>query len=171
MRWAAVAGGALLGASLLAALGPGLAAAQPDSAERIARGQYLVERANCGECHTPITATGEPDPRYYLAGHVAGGPVPSPTSFKAPHGEGVAYARNLTPDPETGLGRWTLEDFRRAMREGIGRSGQPLNRKMPWSRFNRFFSDADIEAVWLYLGTLPPVRNEVPDSTPFTSRP
>lgn len=140
-----------------------------DSPDLVGRGRELVEAsANCGECHTPITATGEPDPRFHLAGHIAGSPVPSPTSFKALQGEGVAYARNLTPDPETGLGTWTLQDFRRVLREGISRDGRPLNPYMPWRRYSPFFSDRDIEAIWAYLRSLPPIKNRVPPSVPFT---
>ncbi|MGH7318741.1 MAG: c-type cytochrome [Candidatus Rokuibacteriota bacterium] len=140
--------------------------------DTIARGKYLVEvAANCGECHSPITATGEPDPRFHLAGHIAGSPIPSPTAFKALQGEGIAYARNLTPDVETGLGAWAFEDFRRVLKEGISKGGRPLNPYMPWQRYRRFLSDPDIEAVWVYLRSLSAVRNKVPESVPFTGPP
>lgn len=130
----------------------------------IARGKYLVEMgANCGECHTPVTATGEPDETYHLAGHVAGRPVPSNTAFKAFHGEGFTYAGNLTPDRETGLGGWTHEEFRRALKEGITRRGRPLQPPMPWERYRKMFSDQDIDAIWIYLQSLPPVSNRVPE--------
>jgi hypothetical protein len=159
------------GLLMLGLLAPDAANGQAASTELIARGKHLVETAaSCGECHTPITTTGEPDHRRALAGHVAGSPVPSPTSFKALHGDGVVYARNLTPDVETGLGTWTLDDFRRVLREGISKDGRALNAYMPWQRYGRFFSDRDIEAAWAYLRSLPPVRNPVPESVPFTPR-
>jgi mono/diheme cytochrome c family protein len=160
-------------AGAAAALGLGglalLAGAASDEVrDLVDRGRHLVEVvASCGECHTPITATGAPDTRYHLAGHIAGGPVPSPTSFKALTGHGVAYARNLTPDMETGLGTWQLQDFRRVLRQGVGKDGRTLNPYMPWQRFGRFLSDRDIEAIWAYLRSLPPVRNPVPLSDPF----
>jgi mono/diheme cytochrome c family protein len=119
--------------------------------------------ANCGECHTPLTDTGEPDERFHLAGHVAGRPVPTNTAFRHYAGDAVTYARNLTPDPETGLGAWTKEDFRRAMTQGISRGGRPLRPPMPWQRFGRMFGDEELEAIWAYLRSLPPVRNRVPD--------
>ena len=160
---------AAVGLVVLLALTRASIAGESGSLELIGRGREIVEMsAGCWECHTPITASGEPDRRYHLAGHIAGGRVPSPTSFKALHGEGVAYARNLTPDVETGLGAWTLEDFRRALKEGVSKTGRPLNPYMPWNRYSLFFSDRDIEAVWAYLRSLPPVTNKVPDSVPFT---
>ncbi len=141
---------------------PELPAAQ--NLDPIARGKYLVELgANCGECHTPLTGTGEPDEKYHMAGHVAGRPVPSNTAFKAFHGEGATYASNLTPDRETGLGDWTKEEFRRALKEGITKGGRPLRPPMPWERFRKMFSEQDIDAIWVYLQSLPPVRNRVPE--------
>ena len=133
----------------------------------VARGKYLVEvAANCGECHTPATATGEPDERLHLAGHVTGTPVPSNTSFKDFHTGAVTYARNLTPDRETGLGSWTREEFYRALKEGIGKGGRPLRAPMPWERFRKMLSDQDVEAIWAYLRSLPPVENQVPEPPP-----
>jgi len=155
-----------LGALLALGLGPpprSLTAQDPDL---VARGKELVEvAANCAECHTPLTDTGEPDERYHLAGHVAGLPVPHNSAFKdLKGGGGVTYARNLTPDPETGLGGWTLEEFRRVLKEGVTREGRPLRHPMPWKRFLKAFSDEDIRAVWAYLRSLPPVRNKVPEA-------
>jgi mono/diheme cytochrome c family protein len=158
------------GASAAAGLGLGSLALLAVAAqhELVAQGRHLVEVvAGCGECHTPITASGAPDARYHLAGHIAGSPVPSPTSFKALTGPGVAYARNLTPDVETGLGTWQLDDFRRVLRQGVGKDGRTLNPYMPWQRFGRFLSDRDIEAIWAYLRSLPPIRNPVPPSDAF----
>jgi mono/diheme cytochrome c family protein len=136
------------------------------SPDLIARGKYLVEvAANCAECHTPVTAEGEPDETYHLAGHVAGTPVPNNTAFKDLKGSGaVIYARNLTPDPETGLGGWTEEEFRRTLKDGIAKDGRPLRHPMPWKRFLKAFTDEDIQAVWAYLRSLPPVKNRVPDA-------
>jgi hypothetical protein len=150
--------------ALLAVATCWLARALAQNADLVARGKYLVEvAANCGECHTPLTATGEPDDARHLAGHVTGTPVPSNTSFKDFHTGAVTYARNLTPDRETGLGGWTKEEFRLALREGIARGGRPLRRPMPWERFRKLFSDADVDAIWAYLQSLPAVKNGVPE--------
>lgn len=153
-----------LGGLLGFTIGVPLGSPTAQDPDLVARGKYLVEvAAGCGECHTPLTDTGEPDRRYHLAGHVAGTAVPSNTAFKDLRGgEAVTYARNLTPDRETGLGDWTLEEFRRALKEGVAKGGRPLRPPMPWERFSKVFSDEDIRAIWAYLRSLPPVENRVP---------
>ena len=161
-RLAWVALGGLLALGIGSLPGP-LTAQDPDL---VAKGRRLVEDvADCGECHTPLTATGEPDERYHLAGHVAGLPVPTNSAFKDLKGSGaVTYARNLTPDPETGLGAWSEEEFRRTLKEGVNREGRPLRHPMPWKRFLKAFGDEDIRAIWAYLRSLPPVKNQVPEA-------
>jgi mono/diheme cytochrome c family protein len=75
--------------------------------------------------------------------------------------EGIPFqlvAPNLTPDPETGLGRWTDAEIARAIRNGIGRDGRVLFPVMPYRNF-RALSDSDLAAVILYLRSLPPVKN------------
>ena len=82
---------------------------------------------------------------------------------------GVSYTANLTPDPDTGLGRWSAQDFVRTMRSGrhLG-SGRPLLPPMP-AAYGQM-SDEDLQAMFAYLQTLPPVRNRVPAPLPPAAR-
>ena len=176
----------ILLAGLLAAL-PGLAggrmllatAAPATDAAKIERGAYLVRSMGCNDCHTPwkMGPRGpEPDMTRALTGHPAGVVMPAPprlpagpwtwlgaetnTAFAGPWG--VSFAANLTPDPETGLGRWTEETFiatlRTGRREGKGRQLLP---PMPWPMI-RNLTDEDLGSVFAYLQSLAPVRNRVP---------
>ena len=79
---------------------------------------------------------------------------------------GVSFTANLTPDLETGLGRWTEADFVRTIRTGrhMGR-GRAVLPPMPVMVYNHF-SDRDLKAIFAYLRTLPPIRNKVPDPIP-----
>jgi mono/diheme cytochrome c family protein len=78
----------------------------------------------------------------------------------------VSHTANLTPDPETGLGKWTEEDFVATMRSGRHQGrGRPLLPPMPY--FNlAALSDADIHAVFAYLRSIPPIKNRVPEPIP-----
>jgi hypothetical protein len=86
------------------------------------------------------------------------------TAFAGPWG--VSYTANLTPDKETGLGKWTPANFKDTIRTGrhLGR-GREVLPPMPVMVYNNF-SDADLEAIFAYLQSLPPVRNKVPEPTP-----
>ena len=100
-----------------------VAAAAPVQAQSpVERGRYLVEVLGaCGNCHTPKGPTGD------LPGkHLAGG-------FQLEdEGLGTWISPNITPDPETGIGRWTDEEVIRAIREGRGRDGKTLGPPMPF---------------------------------------
>jgi hypothetical protein len=76
---------------------------------------------------------------------------------------GVSFTANLTPDPETGLGRWTERDFVQTIRTGrhMGR-GRAVLPPMPIPVYNNF-TDRDLKAIYAYLRTIPPVRNKVPE--------
>jgi len=67
---------------------------------------------------------------------------------------GFISPTNLTPDVETGLGKWTESDFFNAMREGRRPNGDELDPFMPWRSFSQL-NDAEIKAIWLYLQSLP----------------
>jgi mono/diheme cytochrome c family protein len=116
---------------------------------QLERGKYLVEvLAACGNCHTPKGANGE------IGGkHLAGG-----LEIREPFG--VAVASNITPDPDTGLGRWSDGEVIRAIRDGKGRDGRVLGPPMPFHLYRRL-SDRDVQAIVDYLRTVPPVRNAV----------
>ena len=110
---------------------------------QIERGRYLVDAGNCFSCHT--RAGGKP-----FAGGVA---------FDTPFG--TIYSSNITPDTETGIGRWTGEDLRRAMHEGIAADGSRLFPAFPYTAYTKV-TDADVAAIYAYLRTLQPVRYEKP---------
>jgi len=75
----------------------------------------------------------------------------------------MSFTANLTPDQNTGLGIWTEEMFVTAIREGkhMGTS-RPILPPMPWPAF-RNLNDEDLKALFAYLKTVPPIRNQVPD--------
>jgi hypothetical protein len=79
---------------------------------------------------------------------------------------GVSFTANLTPDPETGLGRWTLRNFVDTIRSGrhLGRGRQILP-PMPIPMYKHFV-DEDLEAIYTYLRTIPPISNRVPEPLP-----
>ncbi len=122
--------------------------------ERLARGRYLVEhRHACVFCHSERdwTTPGAPPKPDRLGAGVA---------WSA---EGMPWltAPNLTPDPETGLGRASDDAIARATREGIGIDGRALFALMPYQEFRRI-PDEDMAAIVVYLRSLRPVRNPLP---------
>ena len=111
----------------------------------VERGRYLAAAGNCISCHTRSGG-----PAY------AGG-VPFDTPL------GVIHSTNITPDPDTGLGRWGLADFRRAMHEGVAPGGRHLFPAFPYPSFTRI-SDADIADLYAYLKTLEAKRGSRQDN-------
>jgi len=153
--------------------------ARSATATKVERGRYLVTAIGCNDCHTPLKMTPqgpEPDMARMLSGHPAELKMPQPprlgkgpwlwagaatnTAFYGPWG--VSYAMNLTPDQVTGLGIWTEDMFVRALRTGrhMGTSRQILP-PMPWPAF-RNLTDDDLKAIYAYLRTIPPIKNQVP---------
>ncbi|MDO9502547.1 c-type cytochrome [Falsiroseomonas sp.] len=134
-------------AAVAAWLGPQPALAQDPAL--LDRGRYLVEVTGaCGNCHTPMGPQG-PVPGRALAG----GMVFDEPPFRA-------VASNITPDPETGIGRWTDAQLARAIREGIRPDGSLIGPPMPMTLY-RGLSDRDVAAMVAYLRTVPPVANAV----------
>jgi mono/diheme cytochrome c family protein len=77
---------------------------------------------------------------------------------------GVTYAANLTPDKTTGIGNWTADQFIKAMRTGKHRGfGRPIMPPMPWFAMAQL-QDDELEAIFAYLMSLPPIPNRVPDA-------
>ena len=109
----------------------------------IARGAALAALGDCAVCHT--SENGRP---------FAGGRA-VPTPF------GIVYATNITPDPATGIGRWSLAAFRRALRLGIARTGRRLYPVLPYTHFTHA-TDADIAALYAFLMTRAPVHAPSP---------
>lgn len=158
----------------------------------VKRGEYLVTVGGCNDCHSPkIEGPGGvplPDSSRLLSGHPQDMPHPawSPedlqrnvlatanpmlTAWAGPWG--VSFTMNLTPDKETGLGEWTEEAFIQALRTGK-HQGQPNGRDilppMPWFNY-REMSDRDLKAVWAYLRSIPPIKNQVPLPVPPANAP
>jgi mono/diheme cytochrome c family protein len=126
---------------------PRIAEVDPPSPEAfdqalVKRGRELVAIGNCGTCHT---RRGAKD---------FAGDLPVPTPF------GTIYSSNITPDAETGIGRWSEAAFRRAMRAGVDREGRHLYPTFPYDHFTHV-SDEDDRALYAYLMTRQPVHAEV----------
>jgi mono/diheme cytochrome c family protein len=126
--------------------------------ERVARGKYLFEvLCNCGHCHSLRDFTRFSGPEVE-SGRGQGNVFP--VEFGLP---GQVIAPNITPDPETGIGRWSDGEKIRAIRDGIDREGRALFPMMPYT-FYRHMSDEDVESVVAYLNQMKPVRNPLPRS-------
>jgi mono/diheme cytochrome c family protein len=152
------------------------------TAEKIARGRYIVSTSACHDCHTPwvMGASGpEPDMTRALSGHPENEKLPPPpraqgpwvmsaaatnTAWAGPWG--ISYTANLTPDRETGLGKWTQRNFVETIRTGrhMGR-GREVLPPMPIQVY-RNLTDADLAAVFAYLQSIPAIRNRVPEPLP-----
>ncbi len=116
------------------------------------RGAYLVRGiVACGNCHTPKTPEGRLAPGMELAG---GFLIEEEAVFKA-------YAPNITPHAETGIGGWTDAQIIGAIREGRKPDGSIIGPPMPIGLYRRI-SDRDVKAIVAYLRTVPPVKNIVP---------
>ncbi len=117
---------------------------------QIERGRYLTIVGDCAACHT-LPGSGH---------DLAGGRV-----LETPFGGLVAP--NITPDPVTGIGAWTDDEFINSLTKGTGRGGARLFPAMPYTYYTKISRD-DALAIRAYLNTVPPVHNEVsPDSLPF----
>ncbi|KAG8153780.1 c-type cytochrome [Burkholderia catarinensis] len=148
--WFGAAGLALAGLAI--AIGimfePSIAPIEPPpqasfDREQVRAGAKVVALGDCVVCHT--AKDGKP---------FAGG-LPLATPF------GTIYATNITPDPDTGIGRWSQEAFARALRSGIARDGHQLYPAFPYVHFTRM-SDQDIAAAYAYLMTREPVHASAP---------
>lgn len=118
----------------------------------VKRGEYLAHIMDCGGCHTPGMLKGDPDHERYLAGSRIGFHVP---------GQGVAYPPNLTSDPETGLGDWSVEDIMRAVRRGERPDGSRVAPPMPWPAYSHL-TDGDARALAVFIKSLAPVEYDTP---------
>lgn len=178
---------AALAATLAAALATFLAspasAAEASPPSKEARGKYLVAIGGCNDCHTPMKLGPngpESDMSRFLSGHPE--PLVMPPAPALPAGPwgmvsaatntahagpwGTSFTANLTPDAETGLGRWTSKDFVQTIRTGrhMGK-GRMVLPPMPVPAYNNM-TDEDLEAVFAYLRTIPAIRNRVPEPLP-----
>lgn len=155
----------------------------PTQDEMIKRGEFLVTVGGCNDCHTPKIMTDQGpafDMSRMLSGHQAGIPLapydaaivgpwilmhPQLTAAVGPWG--TSFAANLTPH-ETGLGNWSEENFMNALKKGKhqGMDNQrPIMPPMPWQAISQW-PDEDIQAVFAYLKSIPPIDNVVPAYMP-----
>ncbi|MGZ8197050.1 MAG: c-type cytochrome [Burkholderiales bacterium] len=105
------------------------------------RGEYLARAGDCVACHTA------PGGKEFAGGRAM------PTPF------GNLYVPNITPDDETGIGRWTADEFYRMMHTGISRDGTLLYPAMPFASYTKVTRE-DCDAIFAYLMSVPPVRQE-----------
>ena len=126
------------------------AAADPALVER---GKYLADVTGCMFCHTPFGPNGAPDMNKAWAG-----------GLEVPEKVGTWRSPNITPDPETGIGKWTDEQIIAAIREGKRPDGTMIKAIMPYLFYNAM-SDDDAKALVAFLRTVPPVANKVERST------
>jgi len=117
-----------------------LPATSPASAEQIERGRYLARIANCAACHT---AEG-------------GAPMAGGLALRTDVGD--VYSTNITPDPDSGIGRYTFDEFDRAVRRGVARDGKRLYPAMPYVSYSRMTRD-DVAAIYAWMRSeVKPVR-------------
>lgn len=128
-----------------------------------ARGQYIVNIVfNCGYCHTPLDKDGQIDRSKFLSGNPAGRTGPSNTAFETPWGR--VFAPNITPDKKTGIGSWDRERFVSTVSTGLHGKENPerwIFLPMPWLSIRNLPRD-DIEAIWEFIRSVPPVENAAP---------
>jgi mono/diheme cytochrome c family protein len=154
-----------------------------ERAARVERGRYLVTTSGCHDCHTPLKEGPqgpEPDWSRMLSGHpeslVVEAPMAPPggpweigaagtlTAWSGPWG--VSFTANLTPDPDTGLGRWSFRNFKDTIRTGrhLGR-GRAVLPPMPIPMY-KHFNDEDLAAIFSFLQSIPAIHNRVPEPLP-----
>jgi len=143
-------------ASACAALLSSLAVARQVESTDVSRGSYLARVGDCIACHT----AGPQSPKF------AGGlPLNSPF--------GKIYSTNITPDPVTGIGNYSLKDFSRAVRNGVAKDGRRLYPAMPYPSFTAI-TDGDIRALYVYfMNEVAPVNHTPPETKlpfPFNIR-
>jgi hypothetical protein len=121
---------------------------------RLERGKYLATSIGCLYCHSPHDWSKPDDP--ILPGMVGAGQ-------QLPYADlpGKVFAPNLTPEKDTGAGKWTDDMLARAIREGIGHDERALFGIMPFAHY-RNMPDEDLASIIVFLRSLPAVRNDVP---------
>ena len=131
----------MMRAALISALGVAIATFAT-AGELEDRGRYLATAADCQPCHTK-DGGGKP----YAGGRALDTPF------------GKLYSANITPDPDTGIGNWTPDQFYRALHEGIDDQGHHLYPAFPYNYFTHM-ERADTDALLAYLKTVPPVKEQ-----------
>jgi mono/diheme cytochrome c family protein len=109
---------------------------------QVQRGEYLARAGDCTSCHT------------------AQGGAPYAGGYRLNTPFGYVLSSNITPDPDTGIGRWSFDDFYRAMHHGVNKGGQDMYPAMPYDFYSKVTRE-DVAAIFAYLLTIEPVRNDV----------
>ena len=120
----------------------------------VSRGRYLTDAADCQTCHT----------------REGGVPFAGGRAFKTQFG--TLYSSNITPDRETGIGNWSAGDFLRVVHKGVRPDGAHLYPAFPYAAYT-YLTDDDVQAMWLYLRSVPAVKNPIPANElafPFNQR-
>ena len=164
------------------------ASKEMDKDIQIKMGKILTEEFGCVDCHSPKIIANDQimiDESKLFSGHPQGNILPdfspeligpekwrglytsSMTAWGGPWG--ISYSANLTPDKETGIGNWNEENFMSVIKLGIHSS---LSRKMlppmPWNEASRL-GDDELRAIFMYLKSIKPIKNKVPESKPLNS--
>ena len=133
----------------LAAFAAGITAAAAETPAE--RGAYLVNTImTCQNCHTPKGPNGD-----IVDKALSGGLTFDEPPFKV-------TASNITPDPETGIGKWTDAQIKTLMRTGVRPNGVHVAGVMP-TGFYGILTESDLDAIVAYLRTVKPINNKVPD--------
>jgi mono/diheme cytochrome c family protein len=137
---------------------PEASTSNKDSIDKVLkRGEYLtLHVAMCLDCHSKRDFSKYAGP--IMSGTEGGGGEEFGQKLGVP---GVVYARNITPDPETGIGTWTDDDILRALTQGISKTGDTLFPIMPYMNLNHIAKD-DLLSIIAYLRTLKAIKNKVP---------
>ena len=114
---------------------------QDKSSDIITRGEYLARAGDCTACHTA------PEGRLFAGGRAM------PTPF------GTLYTSNITPDTETGIGKWSADDFYKTMHSGRFPDGGLIYPAMPFASYTKV-TRADSDAIYAYLRSIPPVSQK-----------
>jgi len=160
------------------------ASAAPSKDSLIKRGNYLVTAMGCNDCHSPKKMGPQGpyvDTATMLSGFPSNRPIPVAAAEDSKNGMvvmngdltgyvgpwGTSFAANITSDA-TGIGSWSLDQFKLAIRSGkyMGlKEGRMIVPPMPWQDFANL-TDADVEAIFMYLKSTKPVKNVVPAYRP-----
>lgn len=125
----------------------------PPPTDQLAYGRYLATaKWYCFDCHSASFETNNKVEPEKSPGYCAGG---NPVADKE---NNIVNSANITPDPETGIGSWTLDEFGQAVRFGKRPDGKNLRHQMPPMTL---LTDEEVAAIWTYLQTVPPVKNAV----------
>lgn len=141
-----------IGKALMLHPKPAMSVTAPPRGATAEYGRYLSQHAAlCADCHTPRGGLRSmPDKSKLFAG------------MKNPPKNFPKHPSNLTPDPGTGIGKWSEDDFLKTIHTGRTPDGDELHPFMPW-RQNGRMTDDDLRAIYRFSRTLPPVRNEIPE--------